>query len=151
METTTSKQPGIINIVKCKCPHCRQGNMFINRNPYKVKDFMKMEEKCSVCGQYFDIEVGFYYGSGYVSYGLSVAITTASFIAWWMIIGLSVDDNRVFYWLGINALLLLILQPVLMQLARAIWLAFFVSYDPLWKEHPAEIPERMNKDLQHAW
>jgi uncharacterized protein (DUF983 family) len=142
---------GIISTLQCKCPRCRQGDLFINHNPYKIKNFMRMDETCAVCGQYFDIEVGFYYGSSYVSYALSVAITVATFIAWWVIIGLSVDDNRVFYWLGVNAILLLIVQPILMRLARSIWLAFFVSYDPLWKEHPVEVPERMNKDLQNAW
>ncbi|MBI3883402.1 MAG: DUF983 domain-containing protein [Sphingobacteriales bacterium] len=151
MKTETIEQPGVINVLKCKCPRCRQGNMFINSNPYQVKNFMRMNETCTVCGQYFDIEVGFYYGSSYVSYALSVAITVITFITWWVSLGFSIDDNRVFYWIAANAILLLVIQPVLMRLSRAIWLSFFVRFDPLWKEHSVEIPERMNKDLQNAW
>ncbi len=144
------KNPGFMSLFKCKCPRCRHGNMFAIDNPYS-KGFMKMNETCPVCGQYFDIEVGFYYGSGYVSYGLTVAISAISFIAWWILIGISYNDNRVFLWLGINAMLIIGLQPPLMRLARTGWLSFFVKYDPQWRIHPAEKPERMNEDQKNNW
>ena len=89
-----------------------------------------MNETCPVCGQRTEIEPGFYYGTGYVSYALSIAICVASFIAWWLIIGLSIHDSRLFWWLGFNALLLLGLQPWLMRLSRTLWLSWFVKYDP---------------------
>lgn len=88
-----------------------------------------MHESCSVCHQKFDMEPGFWYGTGYVSYALAIAFSVATFIAWWVLIGISIDDNRVFWWLGINALLLLVLQPWLMRLSRTIYLYFFVRYD----------------------
>jgi len=92
-----------------------------------------MPHKCPECGQPFELEVGFWYGTGYVSYGLSFAISVASFIAWWILIGMSTQDHRFFWWLGINAALLIILQPWLMRLSRVIWLYFFVYYDPDYK------------------
>jgi hypothetical protein len=49
---------------------------------------------------------------------------------------MSVDDNRFFYWLGFNAILLVLMQPYLMRLSRTIWLSFFVRYNPHWKEEP---------------
>ena len=55
-----------------------------------------MNKNCPVCGQPTEVEVGFYYGTGYVSYTLSIAITVASLIAWWLSIGMSVNDNRFF-------------------------------------------------------
>ena len=61
--------------------------------------------------QYFDIEVGFYYGSSYVSYGITVAISIATFLAWWALIGISYDDDRIFGWLIFNGALILGLQP----------------------------------------
>ena len=122
----------------------------MQKNPYS-KGFMKMHDRCEVCGQYFDLEVGFYYGSGYVSYAITVALSAISFIAWWIIIGISYDDNRVFGWLIFNALLILGLQPWLMRLSRTVWLATFVKYDPDWKIHPAEVPERMNETHKHGW
>lgn len=88
-----------------------------------------MHEHCAVCGQPMEIEPSFYYGTGYVSYALSVAVSVASFLAWWVIIGLSLKDNRFFWWIGFNAVLLILLQPYLMRLSRTIWLAFFVRYD----------------------
>lgn len=89
---------------------------------------MKMHEHCPVCGQPMEIEPDFYYGTGYVSYALAVAVSTASFIAWLVIIGMSVNDNRFFWWIGFNAVLLIALQPYLMRLSRTVWLSFFVKY-----------------------
>jgi hypothetical protein len=90
---------------------------------------MKMPDTCPVCGQPVEIEVGFYYGTGFVSYALAVAISVASFIAWKVLVGMSLNDNRLFWWLGVNALLLVVLQPLLMRLSRTIWIYFFVRYD----------------------
>jgi len=124
--------------------------MFIQNKAYS-KGFMKMHETCEVCGQSFDLEVGFYYGSSYVSYALTVAISAASLVLWWLTIGLSVHDNRIFYWMAANAVLLIALQPPLMRIARCGWLNFFVQYDKDWKNVEAEKPERMIKEFQNAW
>jgi uncharacterized protein (DUF983 family) len=149
-ENTTST-PGVLNVAKCKCPRCRTGNLFVYRNPYYLKKTMKMHERCEMCGQPFDIEVGFYYGSSYVSYALGIALSVTSFMAWWVLIGFSLTDNRFFYWLALNAVLLVALQPILMRLARAIWLAFFVAYDKNWKVNPPKQLERTNKDQMNNW
>ena len=110
-----------------------------------------MHETCPVCGEYFDKEVGFFYGSSYVSYLLAIFISAFTFILWWVTVGFSVDDNRVFFWLGVNAALLIILQPPLMRLARTLWLAFFVHYDKNWKHHPAVRPQNLNAAMKNAW
>lgn len=122
-----------------KCPHCRKGNMFQDAGSYHLKSFMKMNETCPVCGQATELEQGFYYGTGYVSYALTVAFSVATFVAWWVLIGISVDDNRVFWWMGTNAVLLLFLQPYLMRLSRTIWLAIFVKYNANWKTEQNKI------------
>lgn len=93
-----------------------------------------MPEKCPECGQPFELEVGFWYGTGYVSYALSFAFSVATFIAWWVLIGLSTEDSRFFWWMGCNAVLLVVLQPWIMRLSRVIYLYFFVSYDPDYKQ-----------------
>lgn len=93
-----------------------------------------MHTNCSECGQPFELEPGFWYGTGYVSYALSVALSVASFVAWYVLIGMSTQDNRFFYWMGFNIFLLIVLQPWLMRLSRVIYLYFFVSYDPKFKE-----------------
>ena len=112
-----------------KCSRCRTGDMFQDKSSYRLKSFMKMNERCPVCEQPMEIEVGFYYGTGYVSYVLTVGLSVASLIAWWATIGVSLNDNRFFWWMGFNAVLLIVLQPYLMRLSRAIWLSFFVRYN----------------------
>ena len=110
-----------------------------------------MHEKCPICGQPTELEVGFYYGTGYVSYALTVAFSVATFIAWWVLIGISIYDNRIFYWLTINSVTLLILQPVLMRLSRTMWLSWFVKYDPDWENNKADTPERIVEEHMGNW
>jgi hypothetical protein len=110
-----------------------------------------MHDHCPVCGQPTEIETGFYYGTGYVSYALTVAFSVASFIAWWVIIGFSLDDTRFFWWMGINAVVLVLLQPLIMRLSRSLWLSWFVKYDPDWKTNKIEATERVVKEHQNNW
>lgn len=85
------------------------------------------------------MEQGFWYGTGYVSYALAVAVSATTFVAWLVLIGISVDDNRIFWWLGLNTLLLIITQPWLMRLSRVIYIRFFVRYDENYeKTKPVE-------------
>lgn len=117
-----------------KCPRCRRGPMFNNKNPWKLKKIFDMPEKCPVCSQPYELEVGFWYGTGYVSYALSVALSISTFVAWYVLIGMSTTDTRFFWWMGTNIILLILLQPWLMRLSRVIYLYFFVRYDPNYKE-----------------
>lgn len=110
-----------------------------------------MHETCTVCGQAFNLEVGFYYGSGYASYAISIAVSVFSFIVYALTIGINIHDYRFLYWLLLNAVLLLVLQPLIMRLARSLWLVLFVSYDPDWRTKKAELPERTNPDQQNNW
>ncbi len=83
-----------------RCPRCRRGDMFKNSNPYRklnLSYIFDMHDTCPVCRQKFDLEPGFWYGTGYVSYALAVAISATTFVAWWLIIGISTDDNRIFF------------------------------------------------------
>lgn len=121
------------SLLTMRCPRCRRGDMFRNSNPYKklwLSNIFDMYDNCLVCNQRFDMnEPGFWYGTGYVSYGLAVSISAITFAAWWILIGISFDDNRIFYWLGINSVLLIVLQPWMMRLSRVIYLYFFVKYN----------------------
>ncbi len=112
---------------------------------------MQMNEHCPVCGQVTDIEVGFYYGTGFVSYGLTIILSGITFLLWWLLIGISINDNRVFYWLGFNTFLLIILQPPLMRFSRTLWLSMFVMYDKNWEKEKAAEPERIVKEHMNNW
>ena len=118
------------SVLMNKCPHCRQGDLFTDPNPYHLTRTMRMPEHCPECGQPFELETGFYFGTGYVSYGLSVTIMAMSFVLWYVTGNISIKDNSIFIWLIVNSVALVILQPVLQRLARSIWIAFFVKYEP---------------------
>lgn len=140
------------SVFGCHCPRCREGNLFKNNLSFRFKRNMEMNKTCPVCGQATEIEVGFYYGTSYVSYAMTVAISIASLVAWWVIIGLSTEDNRFFFWLGFNALLLFVLQPWLMRFSRSMWISWFVKYDPEWKDHqPEDVSERLNAEQANNW
>jgi hypothetical protein len=94
-----------------------------------TRKFMQMYESCPVCSQPMEIEPSFYYGTGYVSYSLAIAISVSTFLTWWVLMGFSFHDNSFFWWIGLNALLLIAMQPYLMRLSRTIGLSFFVKYD----------------------
>ncbi len=110
-----------------------------------------MPQKCPVCGQPMEIEIGFYYGTGYVSYALTVAISVTTFIAYWVLFGISIDDNSLFIWLGANIAILVFMLPYLMRLSRAIWLSFFVKYDPEWDQKEVPESERIVKEHMNNW
>ena len=110
-----------------------------------------MNETCPCCGQPTEIEVGFYYGTSYVSYALTVAYSVATFIAWWVLLGFSLYNNSIIYWIIFNAISLLVLQPPFMRLSRSLWLSWFVKYDPDWKEKKISEYERVVKEQMNNW
>ncbi len=113
---------------------------------------MLMNPVCKVCGQPTEIEVGFYYGTSYVSYAITVLLSGLSLLVWWVVVGLSTSDQRFFYWLGFNAILLIVLQPWIMRLSRSFWISWFVKYDRHWDEHqPVDVSERMNTEQANNW
>jgi len=150
------KRPGyLFSVLDNRCPRCRRGKLFAVSNPYRLKTTVKMNAKCPVCGQPTEIEVGFYYGTAYVSYALTVGFCLATFFLWWLVIGFSVKDGdyRLLWWGIINAVLLVILQPVLMRMSRSLWLSWFVKYEPDWKNKPIspESTERVVREQMNNW
>jgi hypothetical protein len=110
-----------------------------------------MYARCPQCNQPTDIEVGFYYGTGYVSYVIALLITIASFLAWFLIVGFSFTDKRFLVWIISNSVFLIVIQPWLMRFSRVLWLSWFVDYDPDWKNHPPEKPERIVEGEMNNW
>lgn len=150
--TTHDKKPNlVISVLQSKCTRCRRGDMFKSKNPYRLKTTMDMNDSCPVCGQPLDMEPGFYYGTNLISYTMAVLFCAATFILWWLTIGFSLEDSRFFWWMGINAFLLIALQPPLMRISRTVWLAFFVKYSPAWKEGDIVKQYSINKEHQNNW
>jgi uncharacterized protein (DUF983 family) len=141
----------ILSLLQSKCTRCRRGDMFQQKNSYNLKYTIKMNEQCPVCGQPLEMEPGFYYGTNMISYALAVLVCVATFFLWWAIIGFSLHDSRFFWWMGINAFLLLALQPPLMRISRTVWLACFVRYSPRWREGDIVDRYSVNREQMAHW
>lgn len=123
------KAPALLpSILKMKCPNCRKGHMFTNKSIFPLGKMLDMPERCPECGQKFELEVGFYYGTGYVSYALSVGLFFINAIWYWLIFGLSYMDNSIYYYLATSVAIVLLLQPWLMRVSRVLYLNLFVKY-----------------------
>ncbi len=109
------------------CPKCNEGRVFIYRNPYNLKHIGKMNRRCDKCGQDFLPEPGFYFGAGYVSYALGVAIAVTISVA--MSPWIPFFKNFELYATVIIGTIL-ILTPALFRASRLGWLNFFFKYDP---------------------
>ncbi len=114
----------IVGVLKLKCPKCREGNLFLNKSPYKVKGFFDMPDNCPKCGQDFQIETGFYLGAMYASYGITIAINLIVFFLLSYFFG-----YNLMLFLIVDAFTLLITMPYVLKVSRAIWLVLNITYD----------------------
>lgn len=117
------KETKLYSIVMLKCPRCHEGDFFLHKNPYSYSNLAKMPDHCPVCQQKYVLEPGFYYGAMYVSYALTIALSVAVFVA------MSVLWHfEILWYLGINALLIILLFPPIFRLSRAAWANLFIDY-----------------------
>lgn len=117
------RESKVYSILNNKCPKCHQGNFWETSNPYDLKRFAHMNEKCPVCGTDFRREPGYYFGATYVSYALTVAFGIGLFML--LCVGLKMDTIP---FLLIFSALLFVLMPVFYRTARIIWINMFVNY-----------------------
>ncbi len=115
-------------ILSMKCPCCRKGKMFRNDSIFPFSQMLDMPERCPHCGQKMELEPGFYYGTGYVSYGLSVGLLALYALIFGLAIGFSYLDNSVYQFLVTGIVGLALLQPWLMRMSRVLYLYMFVKY-----------------------
>jgi len=113
----------LISILSLKCPQCRKGNM-LKGHPYALKKFNQVHQHCPHCHLSLKIEPSFYYGSMYVSYGLGVGLSVATFLLLRILLGsLSLAQN-----FGAICFALVIAMPYLNAVSKVIWASFFFPY-----------------------
>lgn len=103
--------------------------MFSSPSIFPLKNLLEMPERCTTCNQKMEIEVGFYYGTGYVSYALTIVLIAIVFLVYALLFGITYQNNSVFIALGISIVLVILLQPWLMRISRVLYLYLFVKYD----------------------
>ncbi|WP_231583470.1 DUF983 domain-containing protein [Rufibacter radiotolerans] len=93
-----------------------------------LQKFDQMPEKCPECGFRYEIELGFYWGAMYMSYGLSVVIVLLVGVSLYFLAG----DPATWVYLTVVAITIIGFTPVLFRYARVMMLYFFgsVSFDP---------------------
>jgi uncharacterized protein (DUF983 family) len=113
----------LYSVLNNKCPHCHKGDFFETNNPYNLKKFGTMHNRCSVCNEDFRKEPGYYFGASYVSYALTVGFGIALYILLAVVFNMGTIPFLITF-----SLLLLILLPIFYRSARLVWINFFVRY-----------------------
>jgi uncharacterized protein (DUF983 family) len=117
------------SILTGTCPKCQNESMYLDKNPFNLKNTLKMHEKCSHCGLTYQIEPSFFYGALYVSYGLNVATGVAAFVISYLIFGATLKTAFI-----VIIIALIALFPYVLRWARNIYINMFVTYDPNWDQ-----------------
>lgn len=114
----------LYSIFKGTCPKCHEESMYKNKNPYVLRDVLKINDKCSNCHTKYSIEPSFFYGSMYVSYAVGIAFAVAAFIISYVFLG---SSKNVAFVSIIGTLI--VFAPIIMRLSRNIWINIFMHYD----------------------
>jgi uncharacterized protein (DUF983 family) len=113
------------SVITAKCPRCHKGDFFETANPYNLRKFDKMNKRCSLCGQDFEMETGFYYGAMYVSYGLTVVFGVLVYLLSRFVFGIT--DIQFLWFFPVTIILL---APIFYRSSRLVWINMFVKYSP---------------------
>jgi len=114
------------SVIQMTCPRCRRGQLFIN--PMKFSKPLEMHERCSICGQKFEPELGFYYGAMFISYVFIAFISLLIAGTSVFLLKLSVEVS---FTILIAFLVLIFFWNL--RLSRSIWIHVIVKYDPRFK------------------
>ncbi len=123
----SSSRPILLNIFKMQCPDCGKSNMFINKSIFPLNHVLDMPEHCKECGLKMEPETGFYFGTGYVSYAISLILFFINLVWYWLIFGIHINDNSVLYYLITSISIVIFCQPWIMRISRVIYLSIYVN------------------------
>ena len=94
-----------------RCPRCGAGRLF--------RTWFRMHDGCPTCGLSFVREPGFYLGSIYINYGVTVIVTGAAYAAAVLVAGLS-SRTALVGCLGLAVLLPILFFPFARSLLLAL-------------------------------
>jgi uncharacterized protein (DUF983 family) len=115
-----------------KCPRCGKGDLFVNKSylPFSKKPFQMMKF-CPSCGLKYEKELGYFYGSMFVSYALNIALFVTSLVVY---IFLFKENYGWSYFAGGYILLTLLLTGVIFRFSRSLWITVLTKYEPETKD-----------------
>jgi uncharacterized protein (DUF983 family) len=123
-----SKGSKLYSILFNKCPKCHTGNFWASDNPFKNM-FFSTENSCKTCENCsldYELEIGFWYGSMYVSYAISVAVM----LLFWSLTTFLFSTITTFNEILIIVIAIILVSPLNYHVSRLIWINFFVKYIP---------------------
>ena len=118
----------LYSILTGTCPKCNEESMYIEKNSYILTKVFDMHEKCSHCGLKYKIEPSFFFGAMFVSYGLGVGLGIITFLISHYVFDSNLKTSFVAIMIS-----LIVFMPIIMRLARNIWINLMIGYDKDWK------------------
>ena len=122
-------------VVHCKCPRCRQGDIFSGKMYSLTFRGQVTNEFCPHCNLRFEREPGYFYVSMFVSYAMIVAevigIGVVSYI-----LGLDLTYDNLWYYATVIFIGVFILSPLNYRYSRVILLHYLtpgLHFDPKYK------------------
>ena len=114
-------------LLALRCPRCHEGKLF-SHSALNLRKFDEMPAACSVCGQAFEPEVGFYWGAMYISYGFSTIIVAVVGVMLYFL----GNDPEVWVYVAAVATAVVVFTPLMFRYARAVMLYAFsgTHFDP---------------------
>jgi len=118
-----NKGSKLYSISKFKCPKCHEGDIY-KSSLVSMEGIYNMHDKCTECGQPFELEPGFYWGAMYIGYALSSGYMLTGMVLAIFLLGLTVNQSfALVIFFGI------VFLPLIARLARVIWINIYVGYD----------------------
>jgi uncharacterized protein (DUF983 family) len=99
---------------------------------FNIRKFDQMHEHCPVCNFRYEIELGFFWGAMYISYGFSVAIVVMVGLFLYFV----ANDPPIWVYAVVVTAVILLFTTVLFRYARVLMLYLFgsVHYDPKYDQ-----------------
>ena len=118
----------LYSILFNKCPKCHIGSFWATNNPFINMFFSNKYacKKCKNCSLTYELETGFWYGSMYVSYAISVGVM----LLFWTLTNFFYPLIDVINEILIIVIAILLVSPLNYHISRLIWINFFVKYIP---------------------
>ncbi len=114
----------LYSILTGNCPKCHLESMYLESNPYILKNLFKMNVRCSKCNTKYKMEPSFFFGAMYVSYGLGVFLCLIIFGLAYLVLELNLIQTLVTI-----CVVIFVFIPLNIRLSRNIWINLFIKYD----------------------
>ena len=117
-------------LLQLRCPRCHTGKLF-RTSALNITQFAQMPAQCPACGQSFEPEPGFYFGSMYITFAFNVA----TFLVLGVLIYYLLGNPDTWVYVAIITGATVLLTPVILRYSRALMLYLFggAQYNRDWQ------------------